>query len=211
MPSTMPSSRDLPPADRVRPAVFLDRDGTMIHESGYLSRLPDLRWFPWTVDAVRLLNRAGFLVCVTTNQSGIGFGFYTEKFVVDVHSRMEATLEAGGARVDGWFFCPHHPSALVDKWRTDCDCRKPKDGMIRQAAARLGIDPHRSFVVGDKLSDVGLATSAGARGVLVRTGYGDDVVRAHAAGVPGAAHVAADLMEATAWLLAESGHPRHET
>ena len=188
----------------MRRAVFLDRDGTMIHEAGYLSRHEDLRWFPWTTEAIRLLNRAGFLVCVTTNQGGIGLGFFTQTFVDELHARMTDTIEAGGARVDGWFYCPHHPSAIIEALRVDCDCRKPRPGMIRQAAERLGIDPSQSFVVGDKLADVALAESAGARGVLVRTGYGDAVVRAHDGNVPGAAYVAGDLMAAAAWILAES-------
>ena len=190
----------------MRRAVFLDRDGTMIHEAGYLGRLDDLRWFPWTLDAIRLLKRAGFIVCVTTNQGGIGLGLYTEAFLGELHERMAATLDAAGAHVDGWFYCPHHPSAIVDGLRLDCDCRKPRPGMIRQAVQRLAIDPTRSFVVGDKLADVGLASSVGARGILVRTGYGDDVVRAHGGNVPGAAHVAGDLMAAVGWILAATEH-----
>ena len=193
----------------MRPAVFLDRDGTMIHEAGYLSRLDDLRWFPWTTDAIRLLNRAGFLVCVTTNQGGIGLGFFTEEFVAELHGRMTETLTAGGAHVDGWFHCPHHPSAIIDVLRVDCDCRKPRPGMINQAVVQLGIDPSQSFVVGDKLIDLGLATSAGARGILVKTGYGEDVAREHGGDVPGAAYVATDLMAAVAWILAE-GRPMVE-
>jgi D-glycero-D-manno-heptose 1,7-bisphosphate phosphatase len=194
----------------MRRAVFLDRDGTMIHEAGYLGRVEDVRWFPWTCDAIRLLNRAGFLVCVTTNQGGIGLGLYTEALMREVHAHMSATLDASGARVDGWFYCPHHPSAIVEALRLECDCRKPRAGMIEQAVERFGIDRRQSFVIGDKLADVGLAANAGARGVLVRTGYGEDVVRAYPAGVPGAAHVADDLMAATSWVLAESGHPRRD-
>ena len=185
----------------MRPAVFLDRDGTMIHDVGYLGRLGDLRWFPWTVEAVRLLNRAGFLVCVTTNQGGVGLGFYTEAMVRDIHAQMDATLTAGGARVDGWFYCPHHPDARLDAFRLDCACRKPGTGMIQQATARFPIDLARSYVIGDKLADLAMAGNAGARGILVRTGYGEDVVQAHDGHVPGAAHVAADLMEATAWVM----------
>jgi len=192
----------------MRPAVFLDRDGTMIHDVSYLARRGDVRWFPYTSEAVRLLNRAGFLVFVTTNQGGIGLALFPESFVEELHAGLAATLEAGGAHVDGWFYCPHHPSALIERYRQDCDCRKPKSGMIRQAMERFAIDVTQSFVVGDKLSDVGLATGVGARGILVRTGYGDEVVRAHHGQVPGAAHVAADLMAATSWLLVESGRPR---
>jgi D-glycero-D-manno-heptose 1,7-bisphosphate phosphatase len=185
----------------VQPAVFLDRDGTMIYDVGYLGRLKDLRWFPYTVEAVRLLNRAGFLVFVTTNQGGIGLGYYGEPFVLDLHERMGQILAAGGARVDGWFFCPHHPRAEIDALRVDCNCRKPRIGMLQQACERFAVDLERSLVIGDKLADVEMAANAGARGVLVRTGYGEDVVRAHGGRVPGAAYVAADLMEATSWIL----------
>ena len=176
----------------------------MIHEAGYLGRFDDLRWYAWTPDAVRLLNRAGFVVCVTTNQGGIGLGFYTEAFLREVHARMASTLESSGARVDGWFYCPHHPAATVPHLRMACDCRKPRAGMIRQAVEQFGIDPHASFVVGDKLADIGLAQEAGARGILVRTGYGADTERAHGGVVPGAACVANDLMGATAWILEQT-------
>jgi D-glycero-D-manno-heptose 1,7-bisphosphate phosphatase len=188
----------------VPPAVFLDRDGTMIHDVGYLGRLADLRWFPYTAETVRLLKRAGFLVFVTTNQGGIGLGYYTEAFVLDLHARMQATLEAAGAGADGWFYCPHHPLAAVEALRIDCACRKPRAGMIEQAAARFAIDRAASFVVGDKLADVQMAEAAGLRGVLVRTGYGEEVTAAHGGDVPGAAHVAPDLAAATAWMLEES-------
>jgi D-glycero-D-manno-heptose 1,7-bisphosphate phosphatase len=185
------------------PAVFLDRDGTLVHDAGYLGRLEDLHWYPYTIDAIRLLNRAGLFVFVVTNQGGIGLGFYDEAFVRRLHAQMTETLEAGGARVDGWFYCPHHPDARVPALRQTCTCRKPEPGMVEQACGRFDIDLPRSFVIGDKLSDIGLAGRVGAKGVLVRTGYGEDVVRAHNGQVPGAAHVAADLAAATAWVLAE--------
>ena len=191
----------------MKPAVFLDRDGTMIHDAGYLARFDDLRWYSWTIDAVRLLNRAGFVVCVTTNQGGIALGYYAESFMHQVHAVMTTRLEAGGARVDGWFFCPHHPDGVTAELRVDCECRKPKPGMIKQAVQRFGIDPARSFVIGDKIADIGMAGAAGAKGILVRTGHGEETLSAHGGTIPGAAHVAADLMEATAWLLVESGHP----
>lgn len=192
------------------PAVFLDRDGTMIHDVGYLRHVDEVRWFASTIDAIRLLNRAGFLVCVTTNQSGIGRGHYTEADLAGIHASMAADLAAGDARIDGWFYCPHHPDAELPEYRRVCECRKPKAGLIDQARARFEIDLARSFVIGDKALDVGLATSAGVRGILVRTGYGEETLREHSGLVPGAAFVAFDLMEATAWLLGESGHPRDQ-
>ena len=118
-----------------RPAVFLDRDGTMIHEVQYLRRFDDLTWFPSTIDAIRLLNRAGFVVCVTTNQSGVGRGYYSELDVERIHARMTEDLTAAGARVDAWFYCPHHPEARVETLRQICECRKPRPGMIQSAAA----------------------------------------------------------------------------
>jgi D-glycero-D-manno-heptose 1,7-bisphosphate phosphatase len=179
----------------------------MIHDVGYLRRLDDLRWFGSTIDAVRLLNRAGFLVFVVTNQSGIGRGVIAPEFVPAVHDVMTRTLAAGGARVDGWFYCPHHPRAEVLEYRVVCDCRKPAPGLIRQAATRFEIDLPRSFVIGDKPIDPELGAAVGARGILVRTGYGEEAVRAAGGAIRGASHIAVDLMEATSWLLGESGHP----
>lgn len=192
----------------MKPAVFLDRDGTMIVDVGYLRRTEEVAWFPYTIDAIRMLNRAGLLVCVTTNQSGIGRGQYTEDDLASIHAEMTRTLEAAGAIVDAWFYCPHHPSAEVAEYRSICECRKPRPGMIRQATERFPIDLSRSFVVGDKLLDVESAVAAGARGILVRTGHGENTVRAHRPDVPGAAFVASDLMEATSWILRQHGHPR---
>ncbi len=180
----------------------------MVHDVGYLSRLEDVHWFPWTIEAVRLLNRAGFLVCVTTNQGGVGLGYYPEEFVHRVHDVMSATLAEGGAHIDGWFYCPHHPQARLDALRRDCDCRKPKAGLITQATARFDVDLRASFVVGDKKTDVDLASNAGARAILVRTGYGEAELERQHGTMPGAAFVAADLMEATTWILEQAGHPR---
>jgi D-glycero-D-manno-heptose 1,7-bisphosphate phosphatase len=195
----------------MRPAVFFDRDGTLVRDVGYLSRLEDLEWFPWGIDAIRLLNRAGFRVCVTTNQGGIGLGFYTADLVRRVHEVMAADVEAAGGCVDGWYFCPHHPQAVLDEYRLDCDCRKPRPGMILQATRAFDIDLARSFVVGDKLADVGLATGVGARGVLVKTGYGQAELERHAGPPPGTAHVADTALEAAAWILRESGFPKEES
>ena len=192
----------------MRPAVFLDRDGTMIHDVGYLSRREDVRWFSSAIDAIRLLNRAGFAVCVTTNQGGVGLGLYEEQFVLDVHQEMSETLAAAGARIDGWFYCPHYPTAVVERLRVDCDCRKPRPGMIRQASERWPLDLSRSYVVGDKSADIGLAKAVGAKAVLVTTGHGDLEVRRHNGAVPDASHVAPTLLEAVSWILMDAGFPK---
>jgi D-glycero-D-manno-heptose 1,7-bisphosphate phosphatase len=156
----------------VRSAVFLDRDGTMIEDVGYLDALDRVDYYPWTVDAIRMLNRAGLAVVVVTNQSGIARGFLSEAFVQETHRVIDARLAAGGARVDAYYYCPHHPAGRVAEFARPCDCRKPGRGMIDRAARDLGLDPARSFVVGDTWLDIGLARAAGARGILVRTGAG---------------------------------------
>lgn len=184
-----------------RPAVFLDRDGTMIHEVQYLRRFDDLTWFPSTIDAIRLLNRAGFVVCVTTNQSGVGRGYYTAHDVHDIHDQMTRDLDQSSARIDAWFYCPHHPEAIVEALRLVCDCRKPRPGMVLAAAERFDLDLSRSFVIGDRVTDIGLAESVGARGILVRTGYGEHTLQETGGRVPGVVLVADNLMHATSWIL----------
>jgi len=186
-----------------RPAVFLDRDGTMIEEVGYLDRREDVRWFPWTVDAIRLLKRAGYLVCVVSNQGGIGLGLFDETFVRDMHASLDATLREAGAVVDGWFFCPHHPDAVIPELKTPCVCRKPGRGMIDEAQARLDIDLARSWVVGDRDVDVLMAQTVGARGILVRTGHGEREWRRHAQTFPPGTSVVMNLMEAATLILTE--------
>jgi D-glycero-D-manno-heptose 1,7-bisphosphate phosphatase len=175
----------------------------MIHEVQFLRRYEDVTWFPSTIDAIRLLNRAGFVVCVTTNQSGVGRGFYSEEDVQQIHARMTDALATAEARIDAWFYCPHHPEAAVEALRQVCECRKPSTGMIQSASRQFAIDLSQSFVVGDRISDVDLAARAGARGVLVRTGYGENTIREHDGRVPRAALVAENLMQATAWILGE--------
>ena len=158
-------------------AVFLDRDGTMIEDVGYLNRVEDIVFYPWTVDAIRALNRAGLPIVVVTNQSGIARGHLTEPILEDIHRAVSETLAAGGATVDAYYYCPHHAKGSVAEYAIDCDCRKPKRGLVDRAAQALDIDPAQSFVVGDKWMDVGLARSIGARSVLVRTGYGAEESR----------------------------------
>jgi D-glycero-D-manno-heptose 1,7-bisphosphate phosphatase len=183
--------------------VFLDRDGTLIEESGYLDTLDRLQFFPYTVDAVRLLNRAGMRVAVITNQSGIARGLVREAFVAEAHRAISDRLAAGGAAVDGYYYCPHHPDAAVAEYRQDCDCRKPRAGMLRRAASELEIDPARSFVVGDRWADVSAAREFGARSVLVRTGYGR-ISEANPRGGVSSDATTDNLMGAIAWILQHS-------
>jgi D-glycero-D-manno-heptose 1,7-bisphosphate phosphatase len=190
----------------VKPAVFLDRDGTLLEEAGYLDRLERLAFFPFGIDAVRLLNRAGYSVVIITNQSGIGRGMYEEEFVIRAHQVVDERVRAGGGRIDGYYYCPHHPEAELAKYRKDCDCRKPAPGLLRQAAADLGLDLSRSFAVGDKWTDVQAGVAAGARGLLVRTGYGRTSEATPKRPVEPVT-IADDLMAATAWILRNGDPP----
>jgi D-glycero-D-manno-heptose 1,7-bisphosphate phosphatase len=183
-----------------RPAVFLDRDGTLLEEAGYLDRLERLVFFPYSVDAIRLLNRSGFAVVIVTNQAGIARGIFKEAFVAEAHRYISDKLALGGARIDGFYYCPHHPEAVIEALRQDCDCRKPKPGMFTRAAAELGLDLARSFVIGDRWHDLQAGQQVGARGLLVRTGYGRTEEAAPKAGVQAAA-ITDNVIEAVSWIL----------
>jgi D-glycero-D-manno-heptose 1,7-bisphosphate phosphatase len=164
-----------------RGAVFLDRDGTLIEDPGYLHRPEDVRLVPGAGGAVARLNAAGWPVVVITNQSGIARGLYDVAAYRSVEQRLEELLAAAGARLDGTYYCPHHPDVTGP-----CDCRKPGVRLFREAARALGIDLRRSWYVGDKASDVEPARALGGRGILVATGAG-------AAHIAAARRLGADL------------------
>lgn len=182
-----------------RRAVFLDRDGTLIEERGYLDRIEDLAVFPWSADAVRLLRRAGFVVVVVTNQAAVAHGLIDEAFLASVHRALDRRLGPAAA-IDAYYYCPHHPTAGVEAFRLACDCRKPAPGLIVRACRDLDLDPARSVMVGDRWLDVACGQAAGARGVLLRTGHGEREALAPPAGVQADA-ILDNLMEATGWIL----------
>ncbi len=183
-----------------RRAVFLDRDGTLIEEAGYINRIERLEFYPWSRDAVRLLNRAGFRAIVVTNQAGVARGYADEPFVRRAHAYLDEQIRLGGGEVDGYYYCPHHPEASVKEYRRTCECRKPAPGMFLQAAREHDIDLSRSFAVGDRWHDIEAAQRAGVTAVLVLTGYGaSEVTKPKPGATP--AHVADNLIDATTWIL----------
>lgn len=184
----------------MRPAVFLDRDGTLNEDVGYLDRLERLTLYPWSLDAVRLLRRAGFAVVVVTNQGGVARGLVSEAFVAQVRRVIDRRLADIGERLDGHYCCPHEPQAAIAAYRRECDCRKPRPGLLERAARELDLDLARSIMVGDKWSDVQAARSAGAAAVLVRTGYGRSQERTPPEGLRPDA-VGDTLMDAVSWIL----------
>jgi len=160
-------------APRAR-AVFLDRDGTLVDELGFLRRADDLRLLPGAAEGVRLFNRAGWKVVVVTNQSGIARGLLDEPTLAGIHARLEQELARGGAHLDAIVHCPHHPEEGLPPFRRACDCRKPAPGMILAAARRLGLDLGESWTIGDSRRDLEAGARAGlAGGVLVLTGKGE--------------------------------------
>ena len=194
-----------------RRAVFMDRDGTICEEVGYVNHLSRSRLLPRSLEAIRLANEAGFLVIVATNQSGVARGLFDEDLVRAVHRQLVARAEAGGARLDAIYYCPHHPREGSPPYRQECDCRKPRPGMLLRAAREHDVDLPSSYMVGDSLVDLEAARAAGGVGGHVLTGYGRGRADHHAASIKAPpAHTAGDLLDAVRWILGQAGGPRAE-
>ncbi len=185
-----------------RAAIFLDRDGTICEEVGYVNHLSRSRLLPGSLEAIRLINQAGLLAVVTTNQSGVARGYFSEDLVEAVHAQLLSAVSSGGARLDAIYHCLHHPSEGSPPWRAACDCRKPKPGMILRAAREHGIDLAGSYVVGDSVVDIEAGAAAGLPGVLVLTGYGRGLLehQKHRFKTE-PAHAAEDLLGAVRFIL----------
>jgi D-glycero-D-manno-heptose 1,7-bisphosphate phosphatase len=162
-----------------RPAAFLDRDGVLNVDHGYAYRPDQLEWIAGAPQAVRLLNEAGYLVIVVTNQSGIARGLYDEAAMHQFHNHMQDVLRAEGAHIDAFYYCPHHPEGTVKELAVHCNCRKPGIGMLEQAARDWPIDLGRSFLIGDKDIDLAAAAAFNIRGVKFIAGVDSllDLVR----------------------------------
>ena len=186
-----------------RPAAFIDRDGTLTEEVGYVNHPSRLKLLPRSAAAVRRLNDAGIAAVVVTNQAGIARGYFSEDVLSATNRALVGQLKQAGADLDGIYVCPHHPSEGEPPFRVDCDCRKPRPGLLLRAAAELDLDLGTSVVVGDKVSDLAMAPRVGARSILVLTGYGLgewEYRRAHFPVTPD--HVATDLLDAVEWVIA---------
>ena len=185
-----------------RPAIFIDRDGTLSEEVGYVNHVSRFKLFPFAVDAIRLVNRSPYLAVLVTNQAGVARGYFAESMVHEVHERVRRAMDAGGARLDAVYFCPHHPTAGDEPYRQDCDCRKPRPGLLHRAARELGVDLPRSYVVGDRRGDLELAWSVGATAVMVKTGYGRGELEHQAPAWPRPPDIVADhLLDAVVRIL----------
>ncbi len=193
----------LTPIIKSRGAVFLDRDGTIIKEVNYLSRIQDVKLLPQAADAITRLNRQQIPVILVSNQSGIARGKFTESFVTKTHLYLQKILAREGAYLDDFFFCPHHPEAGNAPYRKICDCRKPAPGLLLEAASRHHLDLSKSYVIGDKLIDVELALRVSGKGILVETGHGKSEKEKIVESKINPNFIAVDLYAAINWVLEE--------
>ncbi len=185
----------------MKKVVFLDRDGVINEEVGYLSSVYDLRLISGAEKAIALLNGCGFEVVVVTNQSGVARGFFEEEQVQTIHAELNRRLAVSGAKVAGWYYCPHHPTEGMVPYKMPCDCRKPGIGLVQRACEELGLKPQVSFVVGDTWRDMELAMNVHAVPVLVRTGYGDKTLHSLTeVQRMKISYVAHDLLDAAYWI-----------
>ena len=155
-----------------RPALFMDRDGTVSEEVGYVNHLSRFRLFPYTAEAIKLLNENGWLAIIVTNQAGVARGYFSEDIILKVHDQIRQDLEKVSAKLDAIYYCAHHPSVGEPPYRFDCDCRKPKTGLIERAGADFEIDLERSWMDGDRYGDIELVRNARLHSAFVLSGYG---------------------------------------
>jgi D-glycero-D-manno-heptose 1,7-bisphosphate phosphatase len=188
---------------RGKPAVFLDRDGTINVEAGYIRDLADLHLMPGAAEAIRKLNDLGVPAILATNQSGPARGYYPETWVHSLNNRVQELLQAGGASLDDMFYCPHLPDGTVAEYTQDCRCRKPEPGMLEDAAAKHGIDLSLSYMIGDKSTDVEVGQKAGCRTVLLRSGFGERVLSGEYQWAVTPDFVADTIVDAIAWVVAD--------
>ena len=187
-------------------AVFLDRDGTICEEVGYIDSIERLHLIPRSAAAIKLLNERGFRVVMVTNQSGVARGFFPEAFLEELHAELRRRLREEGAYLDGIYYCPHHPDIGDPPYRQRCRCRKPATGLVEDAVKELGLDCSQSYMIGDRGNDIEFGHQIGAKGVLVLTGYGKgewEYCRDRWKVKPD--HVAPDLYGAVQWILKEEG------
>ena len=186
----------------MRPAVFLDRDGTINEQLGYINHISRFMLLPGVGEAISLLNKNDYIVVVTSNQSGVARGYFPIVLVEETNDLMKRELARDNAYVDGIYFCPHHPDGVLPEYRMECSCRKPDIGLIEKARSELDIDMKRSYVVGDRWLDIEFAHNANLPGILVLTGYGKgDLEYIVPEEKIKPTFVAADLSRAVEWIL----------
>ena len=181
-------------------AVFLDRDGVINEEVNYLNSPELLKLLPGAAPAIRQLNERRIPVVVISNQAGVARGYFSEEDVLQIHAELSNLLSGAGAHVDRFYYCPHHPTEGKGPYRMDCECRKPKPGLLLRARSDMDLDLAQSYLIGDNVTDVEAGMRAGVTSILVLTGYGESLWRSWPAPFR-PHHVAHDLGEAVSWIL----------
>ena len=191
-----------------KPAVFLDRDGTIIELKSYLRSLDEIKLLPQAAKGLKILQDAGYLLIVITNQSGVARGYFSEEFVQEANIKISELFAAQDVSIDAFYYCPHHPDYGNDKYRQDCDCRKPEIGMIKKAAFDFSIDLSSSWVIGDNVPDVRMAINANIKSVLVKTGYGQEVLANYPKDLKVPDIVTNDIYDAAKLITSRNGESR---
>ena len=183
-------------------AIFMDRDGTISEEAGYINHVSRFQLLPKTIEAIRLINQSSFKAILITNQAGVARGYFPEDLVHEVHRKMNTLLHEGNAYLDKIYYCPHHPQVGSVKYRIDCNCRKPKPGMLEKAAEEFNLDFSQSYIIGDKYTEIALGHKVGSKSILVLTGYGRGELELFSRQWEHKPHfVAEDLLSAVNWIL----------
>lgn len=186
-------------------AVFLDRDGTINEEAGYLDELAKIKIIPAAFEAIRLINRYDMKAVVITNQAGVARGLFSEEFVNTANEYLRAALRQKDAIIDKFYYCPHHPTEGIGHYRQECNCRKPAAGMLLRAAQEMDINLAQSYIIGDRYNDMEAGKKVGAKGVLVKTGFGQSLLLDDGPDKPTSENrpdfIAADILEAVRWIL----------
>jgi D-glycero-D-manno-heptose 1,7-bisphosphate phosphatase len=193
------------PQSAINRAIFLDRDGTLNVEDGHITSPSQFRLYGFAAEAVRLINQSGMKTIVLTNQSGVARDYFTEATLVEIHKRMEESLRLQGARIDAIYYCAHHPDYGSPPYRLDCDCRKPKPGMVERAARDFNLDLNRCYAIGDRYRDIEAGHAVGVAGVLVMTGYGREEYETQRRDWPRQPdYVAGNLLDAVTLILRDA-------
>jgi D-glycero-D-manno-heptose 1,7-bisphosphate phosphatase len=185
-----------------RPAVFIDRDGTINEQMGYINHISRFILLPGTAEGIRLLNRNQYQTIIVSNQSGVARGYFPIELVDRIHNHMRDLLAKEDAYIDGIFFCPHYPKGIVPEYSIVCDCRKPGTGLIQKACESIDVDMENSYVIGDRCMDMELAHRSNLKGILVTTGYGlGDIEYVLPQSPFKPLHIAEDLLHAVRWII----------
>ena len=180
--------------------IFLDRDGTINREDGYITRVDQLHLYEGTVPALKMLNSMGYRIVIVSNQAGVAKALLTEQALQEINSALLSMLAAQDILVDKLYYCPHHPDAVVTEYKKACECRKPKTGMIVRAEQELNVMARGAYMIGDKLTDIELAENFGGRGILLLTGYGKQEMKKLDPNKHHPSYIGKDILDAVEWI-----------